>query len=238
VLGGMPPLTFRMLLSGPRNLRQLSCALLSLQLVIQALQEPRSLARHILGMNPYRSHLGTVLVANTSSVGVINFAITNSGLSGLSEFSAFATLFDEFFVHSMTIRFVPRSRYQYVPAETSPATSVVNTLLTVTPLFHGTPGYASSATAMENERTMVTSTADPFSFVWKNNESPSAGTVVADTSSSVLPSQGWCLTAASPASLYTGTIQGLGATPIGPGTGVVSFADVAVIYDVSFRVRA
>jgi hypothetical protein len=61
---------------------------------------------------------------------------------------------------------------------------------------------------------------------------------VADTSSSVLPSQGWCLTASSPASLYTGTIQVLGATPIGPGTGVVSFADVAVIYDVSFRVRA
>jgi len=186
----------------------------------------------------YRTVLGTVVVANTSLVGVINFSIMNSNLSGLTDFPLFASLFDEFFVHSAHVTFVPRSRYQYVPATTSPGTSVVNTLLTMTQLFHGVGGYASAATAMENATTKIFSTADPFSFWWRNNESPAGGVVVNSSSSGVLPSQGWCLTASGPASLYQGNIQGLGATPIGPGTGVVSFADIAVQYDVTFRNRA
>jgi hypothetical protein len=202
------------------------------------LTDKRSMIRSMFGPEGrYRTRLGTVVAFNSSSVGVLNSVISNSNIASLTEWSSFASLFDEFFVHQTWVRFEPRNRYQF-PVTAGPSVSTCNCLLTVTPLFHGTSGYASAATAMNNRLTAVQSTADPFTFVWVNNERSSQGVVVSPTTSLPLPTQSWCLTTSAAASLYTGQIQLLGATAVGPATGVVTVGDIAVLYDISFRVRA
>jgi len=202
------------------------------------LTDKKSMIRSIVGSKGrYRTCLGTVVAFNTSSVGVLNSVISNSNIASLSEWSAFASLFDEFFVHRTWMRFEPRNRYQF-PVTAGPSVSTCNCLLTVTPLFHGTSGYSSAGTAMNNRLTAVRSTADPFDFEWVNNERSSGGVVVSPTTSLPLPTQSWCLTTTAAAMLYTGQIQLLGATAVGPATGVVTVGDIAVLYDISFRVRA
>jgi hypothetical protein len=202
------------------------------------LTDSKKLIRTMFGQKGrYRTNLGSVLAFNSSSVGVLNSVVSNSNVASLTEWSAFASLFDEFFIHRVWMRFEPRNRYQF-PVTAGPSVSTCNCLLTVTPLFHGTSGYASASTAMNNRLTKVQSTADPFSFEWVNNESSAGGVVVSPTTSLPLPTQSWCLTASAAAALYTGQIQLLGATAIGPATGVVTVGDIAVLYDISFRVRA
>jgi hypothetical protein len=197
----------------------------------------RTVLRSIYMTNPYRTRLGVTLAFNSSSVGVLNSAISCSGAASLTEFPSFATIFDEFFVHGMITTFIPRNRYQF-PVTAGPSVSTCNCLLTVTPLYHGTGGYVSSSAAMNNSLTAVHSTADPFGFTWRNNEDPDVGIMVSPSITLPTACQSWCSTNSTAAVLYEGQIQYLGAAAIGPGTGVVTVGDFAVSYDISFRVRA
>jgi hypothetical protein len=146
-------------------------------------------------------------------------------------------VFDEFFVNAIRTTFVPRSRYQF-PIASPPTTTTSNCLLTVVPLYHGTGGYTSSALMMNNSLVEVHSTADPFTFTWFNNESPTGGVMVSPSVTLPTASQSWCSTVAAAAALYEGQIQYFGSTSIGAGSAVVTVGDFAVTYDITFRVRA
>jgi len=195
----------------------------------------RSLLRSM--RRPYSTVLATAVTLNTLTSGKVNGAISNSSLAGLSEFPSFATLFDEFFITRFVVRFAPVSRYQY-PVNALPTLGVTSAGLTLTALHHGVPGYSTSATAMENATTSVLNTSDPWSYTWSNVERPSVSTVVAPETSAATPTQGWCLTSATPAALYTGNVQLLTDDVIGPGGTMITIGRLYVLYHVMFRLRA
>jgi hypothetical protein len=172
----------------------------------------------------------------TSGAGAVNLVTSMNTIEALSEWSAFSTLFDEFFLTSCEIHYVPTSRYQF-NIGTAPGTNLTNIPLTVTSLHHGVGAYSTQATAMENSSTMVCSSGDPWKYTWENVESSKSTVLPSPSTSSPLATQGWCLTAAAAAALYTGQVLYLGGQTLGPAS-ASTFGQVLFRYRVLFRVRA
>jgi hypothetical protein len=183
--------------------------------------------------------MGTSLgFVTTTSTGQINVQSNVSTIGAIPEFTSFTNIFDEFFVHSMTLTFEPVG--QYIGAQTfSSATQIVSTQLYWVSLFHGTSAYsaASPANAMLNNVTVkLSNSGRPFRYRWTNNEDPNCGVSTVSTTSSPPPTQSWCLT--QNASVYAGLVQIQAYSGVGPTSGNVLFGMAAVHWDVSFRARA
>jgi hypothetical protein len=183
-----------------------------------------------------RAYLGSSAGMNTSGAGLVNLNTSNATIHSLGEWSAWSTLFDEFFVLAIEIQFVPTSMFQY-GIGAAPGTTLTSVPITVTSLHHGVSSYSTTATAMENATTRVHSTATPWTYVWKNVENPRSGVVVSPELSGSVATQNWCLTAATPAALYTGLVQYLGDDVLGPAS-ATQFGRVLIRYDLLFRLRA
>jgi hypothetical protein len=193
--------------------------------------------RSMMGRKPYRAILRLPFDITSTAGGVINSLITVNALSTLSEFASFATLFDEFFVHSMQVRYEPYSEYQF-NVGTTPGTNKTNVGLGVVSTFHGAANYSTYATLLNNSTLLYTNTAKRWTKTWKNNESPSGGIAVSSSTSLPIASQGWCLTQNADASLYTGNVQVFGSAVIGTGLVSVTPGTTLLSWDVSFRMRA
>jgi hypothetical protein len=204
---------------------------------------PRSLmarAMHASGrFQQYRCRLGLVTPLNsTVTSGAVNQLVVCYAVGTLTEFSSgFAILFDEFFIHSMRIRYQPRARYapQYLGTAALAGPSSVGVV--VASLFHGAATYGTPGAAVDNATHTIGHTGDPWEHVWKNNESPKSTVVVNGSSGSTTPSQGWCLTAATPTASYTGQVQIIGMANTAYVVASL-LGDLVVDYDVSFRNRA
>lgn len=185
---------------------------------------------------PMRVYLGNSASMVTTGSGSVNLNTSNSSLSSLGEWGSWAALFDEFFVLAIEIEFVPTSMFQYGIGYAA-GTNLTSVPITVTSLHHGVSAYSSMATAMENATTKVRNTATPWRYTWKNVESPRSGIVISPELSGAVATQGWCLTAATPAALYTGFVQYLGSDILGPASST-QFGRVLIRYEVLFRLRA
>lgn len=188
------------------------------------------------GMQQVRTTFANASNATTSSAGLINLVIANTTLPTLTEFSNYATIFDEFFVHGFQVDFLPYDRYLALVA-TTPGTNHTSTPCISVSLQHGVSGYTTMAFAYSNESAKPFMTSDASRHVWKNTESVKTPTVINPTGSAVA-TQGWCLTASAPASLYTGTVQYINSVQIGNGLGAIQIGQFFVKWDVSFRIRA
>jgi len=185
----------------------------------------------------YRMTLRTSATFLTSATGVLNSVIPVANLAAITEFASFAVLFDEFFVKSMTVDYTPVNEYQF-PVGTSPSTNQTSTDMARVSLWHGATGYSTYNSLVENATMSHSSSMKRWAHTWRNNESPQGGIVVTSSTSSAVPSQGWCLTAATPAAAYTGSIQTLGVTALGTGSASVFLGTAVVSWDVLFRARA
>jgi len=203
---------------------------------------PQPLIRLPPSMGSLRGHLakrsfpmtlGFTTMLPTTSTGLVNSIISVSGVTFSSEFTSCAALFDEFFVESMTLRYQPLNQFLTEPSMSfsNPATG----MLLVADLHHGQTSY-STTTSMSNAITLrVLHSARPWKHTWINVEKPT--TVAASSSTSApLPVQGWCLTSASAAALYTGFTQIRNNTLFSDVTST-SVGDILVTYAVLFRCR-
>jgi hypothetical protein len=184
-----------------------------------------------------QAELGTYITLPLSGTGFVNATIAVNTVASVTEFASWAVLFREFFVKSMTLHYMPQSRYQ------GPI-GFVNTTLTqaagqpflVLPVHHGISPPSTVAAAAENMDVRHVSSFDPFKFTWKNLEKSSVDTVISPVASTGTATQGWCLSDATSSAAYTGAVlflsQGV--------TGSVSSAIVGqflVRYKVLFRYR-
>lgn len=193
----------------------------------------RNVMRNIVGQKVFRTTVRTILTATANGSGILNATISNSTLAGVSDFISLSGVFQEAFVSTMTIRWMPVSRYQY-PLTGSSTLSVASLPLGCSDLQHSTPVYSNLADMSQNYAFVLNSTGDPFSFRWRNTEDPRSGVVVTD-SSTANPSQSWVGT--NNFSVYLGIIQLLtqSAPPSLPFSN--KLADIEVSWDLFFRCR-
>jgi hypothetical protein len=203
---------------------------------------PMGLGASLRGMFPkFRTRLGLLTtLASTVTSGLVSVSYNVNSVAGIAEFSSWANLFDEFFVHSMTIHYEPIDAFQspYLSSVLStPVTGATSVPCYIVSLYHAAATYGTPSPMANNSSVKVVHTARPWTHVWKNNENPKAGVLPAGGTGSTLPTQGWCLTSATPASNYTGTAQLFGhLATIYPAS--TTLGTITLFYDVTFRARA
>jgi len=198
--------------------------------------------------HPYATQLGYYTTASTSSAGVVNNTVVCSSLSSTSEWTSLSSLFDEFFIHSMELRATPINAFDAVGyfaggAGTVPGPSnttnynIANAGLLLVSLFGAPSSYTSASAMLSNPNFKLVRSGRAWKYYWRNNVKfdPHGVTMTPLTS---VGWQGWCL--CSEVSNYGGVVQYRVANDeaLGDKSHVLTFADIAVIFKVSFRSRA
>jgi len=201
---------------------------------------------------PFRTKLGNYANLLTSAAGAMNTVYNVSNISSASEWSSINQLFDEVFVHSMTVEFTPRnvlgggvgasgSMTQAIATVTT-ATTVsngftVNCGLILACLFHGAGFYTTAQAMLANPTRAVKHSWAPWRYVWRNNErfDPRGPGMSSGTSEAW---QGWGLITNT--ANMGGLVQVRAADDVvmGDGTHALVLGDVAVLWDISLRARA
>jgi hypothetical protein len=183
----------------------------------------------------WKFQLGSSATLVPGSGGLINSTLACSSAVTLSEFVLLAGLFDEFFIERLHARFEPINRYQS-EALSSYSTPSTGSLVLVQS-HHNGPTYGNAASMLANPTHKIVNCADPFWYVWSNVEKKSSTVLTSPSTSSAFPTQSWCLTASSAASMYTGFIQVRNNTSFS-GSSSIAIGDWYLLYDIVFRVRA
>jgi len=130
---------------------------------------------------PYRTRLCLSGVMSTSAAGVLNFLAPLTGISSTNEWGSIDVLFNEVFVHSLTLRFFPHNRLDGAqPVETLAATAtavgtnngqvnVFNSQFVAVSIFSNTGAYATASPMSNNPNRRYGPTGKPFTYVWRNN---------------------------------------------------------------------
>jgi hypothetical protein len=163
----------------------------------------------------------------------LDYRANCSTINGIPEFANFVTIYDEFFILSMSVHYVPYGQFIGAPAMTSAVIS--STQLYAVSLYHGTSAYTTAAPAqsmLNNSTLSLLNSGVPFTYVWVNNEDPSSDVAAIGSAAS----QNWLLT--TNATSYVGTVQIQGASTIGSTVASQTIGAAAVVYDVVFRARA
>ncbi len=200
----------------------------------------------------YRTRLGLFTGFVTNTAGLFNTILNVSSIGSASEWGSIDALFDEFFVHSVTVKFMPRnvagggvgystSAAVAVPPFALNGTTANSNLANVgiigVSLFHGAASYGSAAGMLSNPTKKIGHSAYPWTYVWRNNErfSPRAP---GSAQVSGLSSQGWTLI--TNYSFYGGSMQfrAFGDASLGDTVHAFTLGDITEIWDVSFRARA
>jgi len=199
---------------------------------------------------PYRSRLSAAQDFATSAAGVVNLQYPVGNLSTTAEWTSIDALFDECFVHSLTMHFEPYnanigSGYSsasgaalgLMTSTTASATTATNAGLIVISLFGGS-GYYSAAAGMSNNPTRAYHhSSKPFAYTWRNNvKFQPHGIALTPPSSTYW--QGWCQI--SSVANYGGNIQARTTNDVALGDGghVFHLGAIHWEWDVSFRSRA
>jgi hypothetical protein len=190
-----------------------------------------SIIRLSLGKTIFRTRISTAINISSSGAGAVNSALAMSVVTTSPDFSAFSSIFAEYFVLGCRVIFQPVSKYNY-PLTGAAATNVSSLPLGLCSLFHGQTAYSSLGSLMNSGTFLYTNTGDDFAYRWRNNEDPMAGTFEAYGSTTT---QAWALTTGS--AVYSGQIQFLSqsAPPGLPASQVIG--TLAVQFDVLFRNR-
>ncbi len=199
--------------------------------------------------HPYRTKLGYFTLLQTSGSGLTNVSWPVSALSSAGEWASLNSLFDEVFIHSMSVHFIPRNRldgaFAFTPtAQTAPViqtsgasttTTIWNCGLIMACLFAGTGNYTSATAMISCPNHKIAHTAKPFKYNWRNNVRFDPRGQQDGTTNT----QGWMLIT-SVGSNYGGFIQfrTVNDVTVGTGASAITFGDMATVWDVSFRSRA
>jgi hypothetical protein len=185
----------------------------------------------------YRTRLGYIGALTTGATGILNAAVNCSTLPTTSEFTAFASLFDEYFIHSFTVMYEPNNQF-FGPCnlDAAPFNSWGSTLLMGAPLYHGAPAYSSASDMVNNVDHRTLHSGRPWTVKWVNNEKPTGGVVVTPTTSTPVATQSWCLMSGPASGLYTGTYQFRTSLPL-PFTSAKTLGQTVITFDVTFRAR-
>jgi len=198
--------------------------------------------------HPYRTRLGLSGTMTTSSSGILNFGAACSLLSTVAEWASIDALFDEYFVHSMTVRFSPANAggggWTTVTGTVggqptyAAATAVVTSIgLCAVALQSTTSFYSAMSSMVANPTLRHFLSNKPFSFAWRNNVRFDPHGISLGTSSA-LGWQGWA-SVGSTASLG-GLIQIRAHNDIALGdeTHAYALGAYTLLFDVSFRSRS
>jgi len=191
--------------------------------------------RGMMGSRTYRFRLSNVVTISSNGSGILNSVLAASTLGSTTDWTAFSSIFSEFFILSYSALYEPVSMYNY-PLTGVVATSVSSLPVGLAALQHGEAAYTSVSSMANHSSYEFHNTGKAFVFHWKNNENPRAGVLVNPVSGGSTLVQGWCLT--SDVSNYTGQIQYLTASapPALPVSEVVG--NITTHYYVLFRIRA
>jgi len=191
----------------------------------------RDTFRNLFGDKHYAFRLSIALNMSSSGAGIVNSTISNSVLTSQADFVSLSAVFNEFFVKSFEVSWMPNSRYQYPLGGTS-TLSVANLPIGKASLQHGQAAYSSLSAMSDNFAVGYHSTGDPFKEYWINTESVNDPTVASLTA----PTQSWCTV--NNVSNYQGTFQFLSqsAPPALPFSQVLG--TFMCHWYVLFRVRA
>lgn len=189
------------------------------------------------GSRTYTTVIGSVGSMTTSAAGAINSQVQCASLAALAEFVSFAALFDEFFITDFSVHYVPFNQFMTNPSSSLSTPLYASGLLLGVPLYHGAASYTTAVAMSSNIDVKCVTTASPWAMRWKNNESPKSTVSSSSTTSAPVPSQGWCLTSATSAALYTGALQFRNSQNF---QNVLSstVGDLMIRYHVIFRARA
>lgn len=195
--------------------------------------------------HPYQTRLGVSFETSTSAAGVVNASFNISTITSASEWSVINALFDEFFVHSCTLRFSPYNSYGagYTAAGTTSGTvtsasngRVTSTGLTVVSLYSIAGAYTTADAMLSNPTRKHVMSNEPWTYTWKNNVrfDPHG---ISMSSATTEAWQGWNFI--SNASAYGGSIQFRANHDrvLGDTTNALVLGSVVQTWLVSFRSR-
>lgn len=192
---------------------------------------------------PYRTKLHYHSSTNTSAAGVVNTLISVNTVSSCSEWSAIDVLFDEFFVHSMTLRwFALNDLGKGIGQSATPSainsggisnTTITNAQLVMCSLFNGAPVYSASGALANSATKAYHNSGSQFKYVWRNNvRFDKHGIAIVFTNA-----QGWITI--NNATNMGGQVQirTVNDVTLGNLSAVVQMATIDLEFDVSFRAR-
>jgi len=195
--------------------------------------------------HPYRTRLGYFGTLVTSGAGVLNESVTVASVSSVTEWTSIDALFDEVFIHSMTLRSMPRNAFTasgsisagatWGPGVSTTTTNLIsNAGIMIVALFNGAAGYSSATGMLANPTHASAQSGSPWTYAWRNNTKFDPRGVVAQNTAW----QGWTLI--GNVTNYGGSVQirSYNDVMLGDGTHALTLSDIAVTFDVSFRARA
>jgi len=179
--------------------------------------------------------------------GLADYGISN--VSNSAEWASLGAIFDEFFVHSMTLNYHPINKYSAsTTASTTAAGSpgFINTLgCVIYGLQHNQQVYTDSSTcataAMSSALSRWVNLGDSFRFKWKNVERFDPDGTLGDQTTAD-STQAWCSMNAAPK--YGGTVGFATFDASGASAGIGAllengqFGQAMLQWDISFRVRS
>jgi hypothetical protein len=196
-----------------------------------------SLMRSLLGASKrYSFKLATALTMSSTGSGLINSSVSAATATTVAEFSPLSSLFNEFFIVDFTLKWMPAFMNTGILGAAVASANTLNLPIGVASYHHNAVLPTSLSGLTTNPTFRYFNSGVPFSFTWRNVESPDSDVVVVSNPTSTTPSQGWCLTASDPAESYTGQalILSNSSPSMSVGTVLGSFVYTATVL---FRTR-
>jgi hypothetical protein len=143
---------------------------------------------------------------SSSGSGLVNSVVAANVATTVAEFSPLSDLFNEFFIKDFELKWVPAFMNTGLIGTSLTGATTLNLPIGLAAYHHGAVLPSSLAALSTNPTCLYVSSGEPFTYRWRNVEDPNSRVLVASTPTTATPTQGWCLTAATPAEAYTGQV--------------------------------
>jgi len=200
--------------------------------------------------HPYRTKLSLHSNVGTSGSGVINTQLAMSLVNTTGEWSSIDVLFNEFYVHSACLTFLPYNKDGTTPAGTTNgsfsqtvATTVSQTITemnmgVVLVSIFGSPAYYTGAQAMSNNPSRkIAHSSEKFKYFWRNNVKFDPHGITLGPLTAV-GWQGWTTIADSANIGGAMQMRAVGDIAVGNAASAYNLGAYELQFDVSFRARA
>jgi len=196
---------------------------------------------------PYRTRLAYSSTLATTSGGALAIAVDVSSVNSVNQWSSLDVLFDQVFIHAMTVRYMPRnvvgggwgSSGGANATTTAPTggtnAAIQNTALIMAAIFGSNSAYSSASAMVNNPNKKIAHSAHAFSYAWRNNVrfDPRGYSLALSTPAW----QGWI--DIGNVTDYGGLVQirSFNDVLMGSTTAIQTLGDLLISFDISFRAR-